>query len=342
MRKLPQPPEYFVEKLSSLGRRVRDAIVAARSKHADLASPARSTAADTLYAIDTHIEPLLQSFFETWSREFPLILIAEGFHDERGVEGRAIFPAGTPEADVPVRILIDPIDGTRGLMYDKRSAWFLAAAAPNHGDDTRLSHVQAAVQLEIPISKQHLADTLSAVRGKGAIAFRENVIAPSTPQPFALRPSTGDNILHGFATISNFFPGTKELAARLSEKITQACIGETDITRATVFEDQYISTAGQLYELLVGHDRFIADLRPLFYRINGQPAGLCAHPYDLASLLIAQEAGLHVTDGLGQPLDAPFDTTSPISWAGFANEALRRRIEPVLTQTLAVWLEVGR
>lgn len=339
MHTLPQSPRYFIEKLTALGRQVRDAILAARTGQADLASPAKSTAADTLYAIDAHIEPLLQSFFESWSREFPLILIAEGFHDEHGVEGRAIFPPGTPEADVPVRILIDPIDGTRGLMYDKRSAWFLAAAAPNHGDDTRLSHVQAAVQLEIPTSKQYLADTLSAIRGQGAKAFRENLLTGGPAPPLALRPSSADNILHGFATISNFFPGTKDLAARLSEILTETCIGKADITRATVFEDQYISTAGQLYELLVGHDRFIADLRPLFYRINGQPAGLCAHPYDLASLLIAQEADLHITDGLGQRLDAPLDTTTPLAWAGYANDKIRGRIEPVMTRLLLDWLK---
>ena len=33
-------------------------------------------------------------------------------------------------------------------------------------------------------------------------------------------------------------------------------IGKADVTRATIFEDQYISTGGQFYELIVGHDRF--------------------------------------------------------------------------------------
>ena len=49
-----------------------------------------------------------------------------------------------------------------------------------------------------------------------------------------------------------------------------------------VFDDQYICTGGQFYELIVGHDRFIADLRPLFYQILHQPPGLCCHPYDYA------------------------------------------------------------
>ena len=103
------------------------------------------------------------------------------------------------------------------------------------------------------------------------------------------------------------------------------------MTRATVFEDQYISTGGQFYELIIGHDRFNADLRPLFYRIQKQPEGLCCHPYDCATMLIAQEAGVILTDGLGHPLDGPLDVTSGISWAGYANSRLQQLIEPVLS-----------
>ena len=99
--------------------------------------------------------------------------------------------------------------------------------------------------------------------------------------------------------------------------------------RAACFEDQYASTAGQLYELMAGHDRFIADLRPL---VN--PAGLCCHPYDLCTELIAREAGVMITDPLGARLDAPFDLTSDVAWVGYANEGLRRSIEPVLQGAL--------
>jgi hypothetical protein len=114
------------------------------------------------------------------------------------------------------------------------------------------------------------------------------------------------------------------------EQIAQQLLGPMDVTRATVFEDQYISTGGQFYELIVGHDRFNADLRPLFYQIENQPEGLCCHPYDCAALLIAQEAGVEITDGRGHRLDGPMDVTSGVSWAGYANAALRRVIEPVL------------
>ena len=111
------------------------------------------------------------------------------------------------------------------------------------------------------------------------------------------------------------------------------------MTKATVFDDQYISTGGQFYELMVGHDRFNADLRPLLYHAQNQPEGLCCHPYDCAAMLIAEEAGVILTDAKsGKPLDGPLDCTTGLAWAGYANPALRDRIEPVLTAFL---MELG-
>ena len=145
-------------------------------------------------------------------------------------------------------------------------------------------------------------------------------------KPLPIQPSTATTIQHGFATITNFFPGTKVLAGELMEQLVQELIGPLDVFKATVFEDQYISTGGQFYELIVGHDRFIADLRPLLYRLQNQPEGLCCHPYDCAALLIAEESGVIITDGLGRPLDGPLDVTTGMSWAGYANAALRKSI----------------
>ena len=154
--------------------------------------------------------------------------------------------------------------------------------------------------------------------------------------------SRAENIEHGFATVANFFPGTKELAARLMEEIAAACVGVTDGRRAIVFDDQYITTGGQFYELMVGHDRFIADLRPLFYKIQGMPVGMSVHPYDMSALLIAREAGVELTDGLGGEVDGPLDVDTPMQWAGFANKALRERIEPVMTRVLREWMSKAR
>ena len=78
-----------------------------------------------------------------------------------------------------------------------------------------------------------------------------------------LRPSRARSIAHGFAMTSRFFPGAREILAEIDEEIVRAALGPAYPGKAHCFEDQYISTGGQLYELMAGHDRFIADIRPL-------------------------------------------------------------------------------
>jgi hypothetical protein len=114
------------------------------------------------------------------------------------------------------------------------------------------------------------------------------------------------------------------------ESIAGKLIGKADVKRATVFDDQYISTGGQFYELIVGHDRFNCDLRNRFYAMLGEEEGLCVHPYDAAGWLVAAEAGVILTDGVGGPLDGPLDCTTGLSWSGFANQALHDSIQPIV------------
>ena len=90
-------------------------------------------------------------------------------------------------------------------------------------------------------------------------------------------------------------------------------------------------------ELMSGHDRFNADLRPLvesILRSRGLSLGICCHPYDLAAELIAREAGVIVVDPSGAPLRAPFDIEADVAWAGYANARIREQIEPLLQQAL--------
>src|SRR5256714_300883 len=325
-------PQSIVDRLIEFQNAVRLLLIEARRKP-DLHAVTRDSAADTIYAIDAVVEPVLEAFCEEWGRQTPLVLIAEGLKDENGHEGIRTFPRGTPADAAQIRVIVDPIDGTRGLMYDKRSAWSLAGVAPNRGPATRLRDIEIAVMTELPTSKMGFADTLWAIKERGALAERTD-LRTGDAQPLDLHPSTATRIDHGFAMVSNFFPGTKVLASELMEQLVQELAGPLDVSRATVFDDQYISTGGQFYEMIVGHDRFNADLRPLFYRLQNQPEGLCCHPYDCATMLIAEEAGVILTDGLGAPLDGPLDVTTGLAWAAYANRDLQRTIEPLLTAFL--------
>lgn len=325
-------PESIVARLKEFQAAVRDLLIRSRTQQ-NLHAVDRISTADTIYTIDSLVEPLLESFCEDWAANTPLVLISEGLQNDEGVEGPKTFPRGTREQDAKIRLIVDPIDGTRGLMYDKRSAWALAGVAANNGADTRLRDIEVSVMTELPTSKLGYADVLSAIKGRGAKGERID-LRNRQSQPLPLQPSSADTINHGFAMITNFFPGTKVLASELMEQLVQELIGPLDVSKAAVFEDQYISTGGQFYELIVGHDRFNADLRPLFYRLQNQPQGMCCHPYDCAALLIAHESGVIITDGLGGRLDAPLDVTTGISWAGYANPTLQKSIEPLLTAFL--------
>jgi hypothetical protein len=88
---------------------------------------------------------------------------------------------------------------------------------------------------------------------------------------------------------------------------------------------------------MVGHDRWVADLRPLIEQTlarRGQSLGLCAHPYDICTALIAREAGVLLTDERGFPVDAPLDVNTDVGWVGYANATLRDQIAPVLAAIL--------
>jgi fructose-1,6-bisphosphatase/inositol monophosphatase family enzyme len=324
----------LLEPLKRLHAEIRGAVVEATERSAAdaLSAIADDAEGDTIYAVDRVSEERLIDFF---AREIapwaPLVLIAEGLPG-----GRVTLPHGIGEADARWRVLVDPIDGTRGLMYQKRSAWILTGVAPNRGPATRLRDIALALQTEVPLVKQHLSDTLWALEGEGAHAERFDR-RTGEARSIHLKPSGADTIAHGFAMVARFFPGAREELAAIDEEIVRGALGPVREGKAHCFEDQYICSGGQLYELMAGHDRFVADLRPLMERhlaARGLRLGICCHPYDLATELIAREAGVIVTDPAGAPLDAPLDVDADVAWVGYANAKVRAQVEPLLQAAL--------
>ncbi len=324
----------LIPTVRSLHENVREAVVSAceRASLDDMSKVARDDEGDTIYAVDRVSEELLVSFFNAeLARKTPLILIAEGLPG-----GKVVLPLGARESEAGWRIIVDPIDGTRGLMYQKRSAWILTGVAPNRGAATRLADIELAVQTEIPLVKQHLSDSLWAIRGRGWQGERLNRLS-RTRTPLRISPSGARTILHGFAMLARFFPGAREELAAIDEEIVLGALGRAPRGKAQCFEDQYISSGGQLYELMAGHDRFVADLRPLMEKTlegQGRAVGLCCHPYDICTELIAKEMGVVVTDPWGRALAAPLATEADVAWVGYANPAIRAQIEPLLQAAL--------
>ena len=321
--------------IRKLHDQIRDAVVASFEKTA-IETLARvdhdDSAGDTIYAVDRVSEDLLIAFVE---REIapltPVVLIAEGL-----AAGKIVLPRGTREEDAHWRIIVDPIDGTREIMYQKRSAWILTGIAPNRGPATSLADIELAVQTEIPLLKQHLCDTLWAQRGAGAHAERFNRLTGER-QKLILKPSGADTIAHGFAMISRFFPGARDELAAIDDEIARGALGPVQHGKAACFEDQYLSSGGQLYELMAGHYRFVADIRPLMEPLlqrRGIALGICCHPYDLCTELIARELGVIVTAPDGSAVNAPLTLEADVAWCGYANPKIQAQIEPLLTKAL--------
>jgi len=354
--------------LCALQFHVRDALLAARARSssaARFADVAAVTKADTIYHIDKVSEEAILHWFEKhWPRSWPVELVMEGI-DEDAVT----FPRGTPVAKTKWKCILDPIDGTRGIMYDKRSAWSLAGLAPQRGEKTSVADIVVAAMTELPTSKQWRSDQVSAIRGAGPAGVRAtwtDVHAPAragthmrasagagvgvparASGKLVLRPSSATDCRHGFASLARFFPDGKTLLAQFEEELwsrvevqkqKRAAKGSRKSSATgspVIFDDQYISTGGQLYEILAGHDRFIGDLRPLAFAKLNLPSSLVCHPYDICTELILNEAGAIVEDPRGGKIRAPLDTTSPVSWLGFANAALARRLRPELRRLIA-------
>ncbi|HRU05296.1 MAG TPA: inositol monophosphatase [Candidatus Brocadiia bacterium] len=331
---LIRPHDYYLSKLRELSLAMRERILSQLRGAAagEMAAVAAKRDGDTIYRIDEKGEAVLLEFCEAWGREGAFVLIAEGI--EGG--GQRVFPRGAKEEDAEFRMIVNPVDGTRGIMYDKRSAWILAGVAPNLGRATCLADMEAAMQTELPTTRQPVSDVLWAARGQGARAERHD-LAAGLVKPLALAPSQARTVRHGFAMLAKFFVGGKEALARLEEELFEEALGPPEDGNPLVFDDQYISTGGQLYELMTGHDRFCADLRPLAHAaagLSGAQARLCCHPYDLAAELIAREAGVIVTDAAGGPLRAPLNVTADVCWIGYANEHIRQELGPVLGRLL--------
>jgi fructose-1,6-bisphosphatase/inositol monophosphatase family enzyme len=330
--------DQLLERLRELHNAMRDALHAHLQQTAiEVMSAATEVrGGDTIYALDTSAEEVLLEFCEQWGREIPFLLVAEGLNEEQSTlgPGRQLFGCSQVE-DAQFIMIVDPIDGTRPLMYDKRSAWILSAIAPNMGDETNLTHIEIAMQTELPTTKMLWADQVWAIRGQGAHGLSYNLITGDT-RPTLLRPSQATSVSGGFAMFCKFFTGSKGWLAAMEEELIMEVLGPPPAGQPQTFDDQYISNAGQLFDLMTGRDRFNAELRPLAHEIlHGDASShLCSHPYDLCGELIAREAGVIVTDENGEPLSSPLDVHSPVSWIAYANREIQQEIEPTLLRLI--------
>ena len=244
-----------------------------------------------------------------------------------------MFPKGADTAKAGVCLIVDPVDGSRELMYQKRSAFALSGLAPVREHLPDLSDVALGLITELPPSNQSRGIQAWAVRGEGAF---EQLWDLDTVRPIGgqtrLQSSSAATIRGGFATFTHYFPGTHAAMGALADEVLLATLGRVEPGTAAAFDDGYLSTGGQLYLLSSARYRFCVDARPLL--APGQRP-LCAHPYDLAGpALLAEESGGVVTNLDGNPLTYPLDTATNCGFIAYANSSIRDEVWPHLAPAL--------
>ena len=304
----------------------------------------REDSADTIYQIDRDVEAVIVPILTQYADSVGgIALMAEGISEGCGpLADKDVLVLGTgfSASSARWRIIMDPIDGTRGIMYDKRSAWSLMGAAPNLGPHTTIADIEVAVMVELPTSRSWLADVLYAVRGQGAHLMTDNLF-DGTTKAGKIGPSKATDLIGGFGQIARFFGPGRALLAHIEDSLIEALYPDASPGRALSFEDQYISTGGQMHQILTGKDRYVADIRKTLgdkLEADGKPRVFVCHPYDICCVLIAQEVGIEVTDGLGKPFDVVMDLDSPVDWIMYANPTLRSHIEPTLQSLISTHL----
>src|ERR671939_2017317 len=208
---LPRDAAYFVGHLHALALELRAAVGRGvrGSTAEELSAATGDRGGDTIYRLDEHGEGVLLTYCARWGEDLPLLLVAEGLEGGGAAThsvGR-VFPRVADPQRLAFTMIVDPIDGTRGLMYGTRSAWALFGVAPppRDGYHPTLADIGVALQAELPTARAALADVLWDARGESVQAethdLRTGVVTPFVPHP-----SRASTLAGGFAAISKFFP----------------------------------------------------------------------------------------------------------------------------------------
>ena len=229
--------------------------------------------------------------------------------------GAACFPRARAERDAEIVALVDPIDGTRGLMYQKRPAWILTGIAPYRGGarDAR-GHSHRGADRD---SAGEAAPRRHAVgRGRRGRPRRTD---RSRSRARARRWRCGRRGRRRSPTASaasrSSSPGRARELAAIDDAVVSRLLGEARRRRRSAGVRRRVPVVRRPALRACGRPRSL-DGRPA-PSPSARPARrwaarrFSARTRTISSCeLIAREAGVIVTDPRGAPLSAPLDVTS--------------------------------
>ncbi len=290
--------------LAEVGRAVRRAVLGAPPSDSDAAVD-RVAGGDEIFGVDARADVvLIRELRLRCASRWPGRMVMEG--------SDTTLPIGAGGEWV---YLADPVDGTRPWLAGKRSAWVLLGAGRNAAV---LEDLEVGAAVEIPTARARLARVAWAVRDHGVDAVDDDLTGKADPRVVELGGRDGDDLRRAWVTVARFSPGQKAVIGDWEDRL---------LAGMEVYEDPYLCSGGQLMGLAGGTDAAVLDPRPLF------GAAFCAHPYDLAALVVAREAGVVVEALPPGPLSVPIDPDFDVAWAGYANlevaRLLRSRMPPM-------------
>lgn len=300
-----------------------------------LSAAVRQGAGDVTYAIDAVVESEIEAWLDETARRTPLSLLTEDagwMHRGPGANGARTldgFDHGGP------RIALDPIDGTRNLMADLRSAWTVVSCAPPGPLEPRMSELALGVLSELPDSRAARFRVLSAGRAGPALHELHELDGGALVRRQPLAVDASDRADHGYFPFFRYAPDQRPALARIEAAFFERLRVHEGADLRHVFDDQYISNAGQLAQLSLGVYRMIADIRGWLARRDATRV-ITSKPYDVAgAIFVARRAGCILTGPLDAALDFPLDVSTPVDFIGFANAATHARLAPHLNVALS-------
>jgi fructose-1,6-bisphosphatase/inositol monophosphatase family enzyme len=290
--------ETLSDALAQVGRAVRDAVRSGR-RSSD-AEVVRTEGGDDVYGVDDRADRVLvEELRRRCARRWPGSLVLEGYDEPVSIGDGGDW-----------RYLADPVDGTRGLLHGLRSAWVLLGAGR---DASGIEHLSVGAAVEIPTARAGWGRVAVAEHGR-VRAVDDDLRAPNAPIPVALQPRADAELDRSFVTVVRLLPGGHGTIGAWADQVLRGW---------EVYDDLYPCTGGQLMAVADGSAAAVLDPRPLLH-----PGGFASHPYDLAAVAVAQAAGVVVEALPHGPLSAPLDTSTPVAWAAYANEAVAELLRP--------------
>ncbi len=331
----------WVEHVHALAARIRETACGAMRAALDegridrVADPVSQGAGDVTFGLDVGAEQAILDWAQHVAREEPLSFLTEDAgwrHLGPGPDGTATdlpgFDHGGP------RLCIDPVDGTRNLMHDMRSAWSVIALAPAGSAEPRMSDVTYGLVSELPDSRAARFRTLEAHRGAGC-TITDSALEGPAGEPVPLHTDADDRVDQGYFPFFHYAPELRPAIAAIAARFFQRIEREEDAETRSCYDDHYICNAGQLVLLALGTYRMIVDARQHVAMERGITS-VTTRPYDIAgALLCAREAGCVVRAVDGAELDFPLDAVTPIGFAGWTNVQTAERLGPHLSAALS-------